>query len=54
MSKFQRGDKVIRDCGKYGKFEGVVQGEYLPGMYEVRLPRGEVCIDESEITLVES
>lgn len=54
MSKFQQGDKVIRDCGKYGRFEGVVQNEYLPGMYEVRLPRGEIVIDESEITLAEN
>ena len=44
MRKFQRGDQVV----KSGHL-GVVQGEYLPGMYEVRLGSGEVVVPGSEL-----
>lgn len=44
MRKFQRGDQVVKSG-----YLGVVTGEYLPGMYEVRLERGEVVVPGSEL-----
>lgn len=39
------GDKV----NKSG-YDGVVLGEYLPGMYEVRLASGDVVVPAEELT----
>lgn len=43
--KFNPGDKVVRSG-----YEGVVVGEYLPDMYEVRLSSGVVVAPGSELT----
>jgi len=41
---FQTGQLVI--CNGY---PGAIIREYCEGMYEVRLDRGDVCVDVSEI-----
>ncbi|BBY53999.1 hypothetical protein H7J07_05195 [Mycobacterium koreense] len=42
---FAAGDKVTR-----AGYDGVVIGEYLPGMYEVRLASGDVVVPAEELT----
>jgi hypothetical protein len=38
---------------KVNGFEGRIRRQYDGEMYEVILERGEVCVDRSEITLVD-
>ncbi len=44
VSAIKIGDKVTR-----AGFDGVVIGEYLPGMFEVRLGRGVVVVPDYEL-----
>lgn len=46
-SGFAAGDRVRR-----GHYEGTVLGEYLPGMYEVRLASGDVVVPAEELVLL--
>lgn len=45
--ELQRGQKVF--CNGY---PGTVMRHYYQGMYEIRLPGGEVCVGESEFCLL--
>lgn len=44
MRKFNDGDKVWRSG-----YPGVIAGEYLPNMYEVRLGSGTVVVPGDEL-----
>lgn len=44
--KLERGQKV--QCNG---FEGSIIREYVEDMYEIRMPRGEVCVDVSELDI---
>ena len=44
---YQPGEKVL--VLHDGGYEGVIIREYLPDMYEVRLDRGFICVDQSAL-----
>lgn len=47
--KFKRGDKVTVNGG----YPGVIDRKYSERMYEVRLERGGVCVDQCDIVAID-